>query len=373
MHLHWLILLFLPLFFCVQPTEYSSVVKSSNIKSTTLSLTYENYNELAKSHYLTNWFATGIISDTGTLDAKIRIHGGISKHYLKNSYKVISYDGYPVSKSDSRIYSAQYGDITYCKSRLNMHLFKKAGFYCPDINPVHLFFKDWYQGIYLEIEEIDELFFQRRMLPVSSLYFSHPHVKFTLHDGYTPENSFEKELPQNDLNYSDLLKLFIIVDRGITVKDTAELNTILDVKNVLDYYTIATIIKHGDGIVNNLVLYFNPEILKFQLIPWDLVVSLTGENDLSNPAYKGYKNNLFDQMIKIEAWNKYCVKRARELFDFEEMNELLTSYSQEVKVSQINDPTIPISENQFDEAVESIRNYYYNLDTILKKTDVSFK
>jgi spore coat protein H len=253
-----------------------------------------------------------------------------------------------------------------------MSLFKKAGFYCPEIKPVHLYFKDWYQGVYLEIEEIDELFFERRALPVSSLYICHPFVKFSLHNGYTPENTFEKDLPQSDLNYSDLMKLFIIVDRGITVNDTAELNTILDVKNSLDYYTISVLINHSDGINNNLTLYFNPIIKKFQFIPWDLVNTLVGENNLSNPADYGHVNNLFDQMIKIEAWNNYCINRAKELFDFDELNTLLDKYSQEVKISQINDPAIPISETQFDESIARLRLYYENLNLLLLKDSISF-
>ncbi len=357
---------------CVNSSSYEDLVIPEHIPSTNLEISYENYLEISKSNYLTHWYSTELNTDSGDFEAKIRIQGGISKHALKKSYKLTVYEGYPAQKSHSRIYSAQFGDPTLCRLRIAMHLFKKAGFLCPEIKTTHLFFKEWFQGIYLEIEPLDELFFLNRGLPITSFYFSHPHAKFSLQNGYTPENVFEKKLPKNSNSYNDLRKLFIAVDNGITQNDTVELSNILDIKNALDYYTIAVLIRHCDGITNNLAIYFNPNINKFQFIPWDLTATFTGNNSLTNPAPPGYINNLFDQMIKIDAWNKYCQNRIKELYEFEELDSLVENYGNEIEKSVLIDPTYPLSESQYQKELKSLKTFIRNWEQIIVQDSIFF-
>lgn len=357
---------------CVNSSYDNDLIVPENISRTDLNINYENYLEISKSNYLSHWFATELSTDSGIFEAKIRIQGGVSKHALKKSYKISVYEGYPVERSYSRIISAQFGDPSLCRLRLSMHLFEKAGFFCPQIKTTHLFFGDWFQGIYLEIEPIDDFFFINRNLPITSFYFSHPHAKFSLQDGYTPENVFEKKLPQNSSSYKDLQKLFIAVDKGITENDTTDLSKILDIKNALDYYTIAVLIRHGDGITNNLALYFNPEIQKFQFIPWDLTSTFSGNNTLTNPAPPGYINNLFDQMIGIEAWNRYCQNRAKELFKAEEMENLLQVFSSEVEKSLLIDPTYPLTESTFKSEINQLKTFIRNWKPVLEQDSIYF-
>lgn len=357
---------------CISTNSFEDIEIPKNIPSTELEISYENYLEISKSNYLTHWFSTELNTDSGDFEAKIRIQGGISKHALKKSYKLTVYEGYPAQKSHSRIYSAQFGDPTLCRLRVAMHIFKKAGFLCPEIKPTHLFFEDWFQGIYLEIEPLDEFFFINRGLPITSFYFSHPHARFSLQNGYTPENVFEKKLPKNSSSYNDLRKLFIAVDNGITENDTTELSKILDIKNALDYYTISVLIKHADGITNNLALYFNPNINKFQFIPWDLTATFKGTNTLTNPSPPGYVNNLFDQMIKIDAWNKYCQSRIKDLYNAEELDSLIESYKNEIEKSVLIDPTYPLSEEQYQKEVEHLATFIKNWEQIIEQDSIFF-
>lgn len=361
------------LIFCINTNNSDELKIPAHIPQTTLNINYETYLEISKSNYLTHWFATTLITDSCNYEAKIRIQGGISKHALKKSYKLTVYKGYPAEKSFNRILSAQFSDATLCRLRLGMYLFQKAGFYCPEIKTTHLFFDDWFQGIYLEVEPIDEFFFLKRDLPVTSFYFSHPHARFSLKNGYTPENVFEKELPKNSSSYNDLYKLFEAVENGLSNGDTTELAKILDIRNALDYYTISVLIRHSDGITNNLALYFNSEIQKFQFIPWDLTASFTGINTLTSPGPEGYLNNLFDQMIKIEVWNRYCQNRARELFNISELINLVDQYSNEIKESLLIDPTYPLTESQFEIETDRLKTFISDWNTIFSKDSIYFE
>lgn len=358
--------------FCVKSTNYEELQIPDTLPKTTLNISYENYLEISKSNYLTNWFSTELSTDTSSYEAKIRIQGGISKHSLKKSYKLVVYKGYPADIKSTHIISAQFGDPTLCKSRLGMHLFEKAGFLCPKIKATHLFFDGWFQGVYLEIEPLDEYFFINRNMPITSFYFSHPHAYFSLQNGYTPENVFEKKLPKDSNSYKDLHKLFIAIDKGITAEDTTELASILDIKNALDYYTIAVLIRHSDGITNNLGLFFNFEIQKFQFIPWDLTSSFSGAPSLTNPAPPGYVNNLFDQMIKIDNWNRYCQKRIKKLFDEKELLNLVDEYSSEVRSSLGIDPTYPQTEWEYNNNVNQLKKFIKSWTPILQKDSIYF-
>ena len=364
-----LILIYLSvlLFFsCVEQIQLQDGPPDDGVESISIIIGRDNLTELLKAVFVERWFPVFVETDTGDCNARIRIHGGLSCHFPKKTFKLEVYTGYPQKVGEACQLSAQYNDTSFCRYRLAQSLFKKAGLHCPDVRPVHLFFDNCYHGIYLAIEIVDELFLQRRDLPISSLYKAKSNSWFTSKNGIVPQAQFDKKLPEDDMTFSDLERLFLILDKGLTVNDTASLGAVLDIENVLDYYAVSMMIRHYDGIVKNFYLYLNPSINKFQFIPWDFDLTFYGSPRLKYPTWE---NNLYEQLMAIEAYNSYVKNRMKELFDYTETAGKLDSLQIEVESAVAYDPWLKVEQRNFSGEVAELQWYLSRLKVILQVED----
>jgi spore coat protein H len=347
---------------CVEQIELQSEgPDDDSFEAVSLIIGRDNLAELLKATFIDRWFPIVIDEDSVEFNGRIRIHGDIARHYPKKTFKVEVYKGYPEKVADAFQLSAQHNDTSFCRYRLAHIFFTKAGFICSDVEPVHLYFDNGYHGIYLRVEMVDELFFQRRNLPVSSLYKAKTNSWFSTKYDIVPQAHFDKKLPEDDMTYSDLEQLFIILDQGVTASDTAKLSAILDIRNALDYYAVAILIKHYDGIVKNFYLYFNPLIQKFQFIPWDLDLTFYG-----GPKLKyNWANNLFEQLMAIDAYNSYIKSRMKELFNYEELTNVLDRLVEEIRSAVANDPWLKVEDRDFDGDIAGLQWYLSHLNSLL--------
>ncbi len=351
---------------CIEQIRIQDGPPDDGIESMSLIIGRDNLTELLKATFIERWFPVFVKDDTGDCNARIRIHGGLSCHFPKKTFKVKAYGGYPQKVAKALQLSAQYNDTSFCRYRLAHKLFKKAGLLCPEVRPIHLFFDNCYHGIYLAIEIVDELFLQKRNLPISSLYKAKSNSWFTSKNNVVPQAHFDKKLPEDDMTYSDLEQLFLILDKGLTVNDTASLSAVLDIKNVLDYYTVSMLIRHYDGIVKNFYLYLNPTIKKFQFIPWDFDLTFYNSPHLE---YDTWKNNLYEQLMAIEAYKLYIKNRMKELFDYNEMTNTLDSLRIEIESAVEHDPWLKVEPRDFWGEVAELQRFLSRLNVILRIED----
>lgn len=347
--------------FCVDQINLQNAwPEEDGLERIFLTIGQDNYRELSKMTFLERWFPILSNDSTNEYDGRIRVHGGLSRHYPKVSFKLDTYKGYPQKKVKSIQLSSQYIDTSFCRYRLARAFFSAAGIPTPEVSASHLFFDNDYHGVYLEIEMVDSLFFKRRNLPISSLYKSNMEAWFTTKTGILPEVSFDKKLPGNDMCYNDLEQLIMMIDKGITVADTAELHTMLDINNVLDYYAVSIMIGHYDGIVKNYYLYYNSKIQKFQFIPWDMDLTF---NHMS--LSRNYKNNLFEHLDKIY-YTSYIKPRMKEIFNYEYLTGVLDSIANEAKTALRHDPWMLVESRNIDGEIDGL---YYYLERLKNKLD----
>ena len=111
--------------------------------------------------------------------------------------------------------------------------------------------------------------------------------------------------------YGDLERLIQTLDEATPENLPARVEPLLDIENYLRYLAVSVLFHNWDGYFNNFRLHLDPQIGKFQFIPWDLDnllefyagrSRLEGANELSAkllqvPAYRRrYKQILLELM-----------------------------------------------------------------------------
>jgi spore coat protein H len=255
----------------------------------------------------------------------VRYSGQTSLGQLKKSYTIefLAPDlDVNIFKEESGLFrghreyaiSAQNGDPTKLHSALGFHAYRQAGLMAPEAEPAAVYVNGKYEGLYYLIEPIDADFFRIRNRRLGSLYEAFnvfdKGAHFSFAGGYDVRLGFESKGEREGF-YGDLERLIQTLDASTPETLPARIEPLLDVDNYLRYLAVSVLFHNWDGYYNNFRLHFDPQIGKFQFIPWDLDnllephstrSRLEGDNELSAkllqvPAYRQlYKQILLELM-----------------------------------------------------------------------------
>ena len=244
----------------------------------------------------------------------VRYSGQTSLGQLKKSYTV-EFAGNQLFRGHREyVISAQNGDPTKLHPALGFWAFRQAGLIASDAEPAAVYLNGEYQGLYYLIEPVDEDFLRLRQRRLGSLYEAfngqYDGAHFSFAGGYDVRLGFASKGEREGF-YGDLERLIQILDAATPENLPARLEPLLDVENYLRYLAVSVLLHNWDGYFNNLRLHLDPQVGKFQIIPWDLDnilefyegrSRLEGANELSQkllavPAYRWrYKQILLELM-----------------------------------------------------------------------------
>lgn len=244
----------------------------------------------------------------------VRYSGQTSLGQFKKSY-TLEFSGTDRFRGHHEyVLSAQNGDLTKLHSAVGFQAYRQAGLITPDAEPAVVYLNGEYQGLYYLIEPIDADFFKIRNRRLGSLYEAfnvlNQGAHFSFAGGYDVRLGFASKGEREGF-YGDLERLLQILDDSTPENLPARLEPLLDVENYLGYLAVSVLFHNWDGYFNNFRLHFDPQIGKFQFIPWDLDnllefhptrSRLEGANELSEkllavPAYRQrYKQILLELM-----------------------------------------------------------------------------
>ncbi len=336
---------------------------NSGIAALNLLLSDDALIRIRKTAFVNQWVAARVKTDSGFVPGRLRIHGNVTRYDPQKGFKLEVFAGYPVRVVEASILTPQMSDASFCRYRLAAWFFGKTDLLNPRIHVRRLFINNLFEGLYLKLEEVDEMFFLRRNLPVSSLYKINVRGRFTMKNGSFPQQIFDKKLPDDNMVYEDVRRLIAILDRGLASENTDELEGMLDVYNTLDYLAVSILTSNGDGVVNNFYLWFNSKTGLFEFIPWDLNRTF----DDPPTVYPDYKNGLFEKLRAIPRYEKYLMQRMEEIFDYEEaVNKLYELYDFTID-AQLKNPYLPLIEPAPNESLDQIKKYLAQLDSVLQE------
>lgn len=245
----------------------------------------------------------------------VRYSGQTSIGQLKKSYTFEFADGQKFREHREYVLSAQNGDSTKLNSAIGFWAFRQAGLLAPAAEPAVVYVNGEYQGLYYLIEPIDADFFKIRNQRLGALYEAFNGQKvgahFSFAGGYDVRLGFESKGEREGF-YGDLEHLIKTLDMSTPETLPANIEPFLDVENYLRYLAVSVLLHNWDGYFNNMRLHLDPNIGKFQIIPWDVDNLL--ELHPTRSRLEG-ANELSEKLLQVQAYRQRYRQILLELMD----------------------------------------------------------
>lgn len=177
-------------------------------------------------------------------------------------------------------FSSNFSDSSYLKEKLAADIFRDAGvpstqtaFYA-----VYLDYGEGlvYTGLYTAVEVVDDTLIQTQFEDDSGNVYKPSGAAATFTAGTFNEEQYDKETNQDEADYSDLQALLDALHSDLRLTDAqawrAELESIFDVDNFLQWLAVNTIMQNWDtygSMSHNYYLYHDPASGQLVWIPWD--------------------------------------------------------------------------------------------------------
>ncbi len=158
-------------------------------------------------------------------------------------------------------------DVTYVHEYMAYQLYRAMDVPAPRQGYAWVTVNGEDYGLYLIMESIDDRFLDRWYADSSGPLFEGAYG-VDLYAGY--ENSFEYDEGPDPNDRSDLTELIAVLDQGSNEAVLAEVETMVDMDELLRNMAVEAVALHWDGYTtrNNYRLYKDPSTGRFQIIPW---------------------------------------------------------------------------------------------------------
>lgn len=308
-----------PVFFCVAifVAGCGKIVapeepKSFGLAKAEFTITSEYLGMLNSNVYIRLEVPARLEIDGRDRKVLVRYSGQTSIGQLKKSYTFAFADGQKFREHREYVLSAQNGDPTKLNSAIGFWAFRQAGLSAPEAEPAAVYLNGQYQGLYYLIEPIDADFLKRRGRRLGSLYEARQaEAHFSFVGGYDVRLGFESKGVRADF-FGDLEHLIKTLDASTPETLPARLEPLLDVENYLRYLAVSVLLHNWDGYFNNFRLHLDPQIGKFQFIPWDVDNFLEFNNDRSR--LEG-ANELSEKLLQVPTYRQRYRQILLELMD----------------------------------------------------------
>lgn len=208
-------------------------------------------------------------------DIDLAFRGSHIRKFKKASYHIAYYKPKIFAGVHEIHLNAEFKDPSLMRNKLSMDFFSEIGMLSPASQHVQIFINGQNEGIYLQLESVDEYFLKKRNLPNGAIFYAvDDDANFSL---ISPiDKQTKKELDSGYErkvgNANDSLKLANFIFQLNTTSRLEFESTIPRFLNIDQYFRwLAGVVctQNYDGFVHNYALYHNSESNLFEIIPWD--------------------------------------------------------------------------------------------------------
>ncbi|MBN1971456.1 MAG: CotH kinase family protein [Candidatus Delongbacteria bacterium] len=361
-----------------------SLFSKDVINSYFIKINEDDLNSLYENPYLDTYYQAKIKLENGSYhDCKVRFRGGSSRPLPKKSWKIKFSDLNEEFKVKEFNFNAEYRDSSLMRNYLSMKLFDKMGLIVPEISYCKLYVNNNYMGLFNDVENIDDVFFEKRDIKLSSLY------KAIDHGGnFSPIinrtnllTSWDKKEGQ-DFNYIDIQRLLNRLYKNFDENDSLEVDFFDDVifsDQVLSYFAVVSAIVSLDCADKNLFLYFT-EDGKAGIVPWD--------NDATwGNTWEGYFNEYFSQhkwnsavrvnsLLMILLKNEDLLTRFKDKLleivniKFDEIENIMIANHSFIYEEAVNDTSQVGDEGSFNRSISDLSSFISNRKQYINELNI---
>jgi spore coat protein H len=249
---------------------------------------------------------------------------------LKKSYNLYFDDQKYRGRTSYRL-SAQSLDKSMLLTKLSYDLYSALGLDVPETEFAALYINDQYWGLFYLIEPINEEYFDKRGVKVSSIYQAHyGNAQFTANNLTNIEEAFEAEMEPK--SFVDLQGLIQSLNKESFNTQTFDIEKIVNVDNYITYLVGSAMLNNWDGYDNNFFLYREVKSKQFNFLPWDMDRSYDGSHPYEADKTLWGKNKLTETVLKSkknrDRYLHLVFKASTEIYPLSKMTKSLDSFAQ---------------------------------------------
>jgi spore coat protein H len=288
--------------------------KTSNLTQYELYIHPKDFQELKSDIWNDEPLPAKLKIGKKKIDIDIAYRGSHIRKFKKKSYHISFYKPKIYRGAKEIHLNAEFKDPSIIRNKLSFDFFADIGVLSPQSQHIILSINGRKEGIYLELESVDDCFIKKRGLPEGAIFYAvDGDANFSL------MSDLDKEIKRSlDLGYEmkwgDEQDLFYLQEMILKVNTIPraefeyEIQKYIHVQQYL--YWLAGIIctQNYDGFVHNYALYRNGETGLFEIIPWDY--DATWGRDINGKEMpedyvriQGY-NTLTARLLDVPAFRK---------------------------------------------------------------------
>ncbi|WP_242235586.1 spore coat protein CotH [Bacillus cereus group sp. BfR-BA-01316] len=304
-------------------------------------------------------------------DIDIVYRGAHIREFEKKSYHVQFYKPKKFQGVKEFHLNSEFMDPSLIRNKLSLDFFNEIGVLSPKSQHVFIKINGQIQGVYLQLESVDENFLKSRGLPSGSIYYAidddanfslmserDKDVKTELFAGY--------EFKCSNKNSEEQLSEFVFQTNTLSREDyEKEIGKFLNVDKYLRWLAGVIFTQNFDGFVHNYALYHNDETNLFEVIPWDY--DATWGRDVQgrplNHEYiriQGY-NTLSARLLDIPVFRKQYRSILEEIleeqFTVSFMRPKVEGMCESIRLYLLQDPYMKEKLETFDQEADMIYEY----------------
>jgi spore coat protein H len=310
----------------------------------------------------------------------VSYRGSHIRECKKKSYFISFYKPYVVDGVHEIHLNAEFIDPSIMRNKLSLDFFSSLGILSPHSQHILLNINGNFEGVYLQLESVDQYFLKKRNLPQGPIFYAvDDDANFSL------IGSFDKEAKKSlDAGYErkcgtpdDHLYLSeFIYKLNTTSKHEYEhvIVKLLDVEKYLLWLAGVVCTQNFDGFVHNYALYRNPDSGLFEIIPWDFDATW-GRNINGKPMDYDYVriegfNTLTARLLDIAVFRKMYYNIMNRVlhneFTLEYMRPKIEQLYSLLRPHVLNDPYIKENIQKFDAEPDFIYEFIVKRNNYLK-------
>lgn len=315
------------------------------------------------------------------LEIDLSYRGSHIRKFLKKSYQVSFYKP-KVYRGAKQIHlNAEYKDTSFIRNKLSFDFFADIGSLAPLSHHVFITLNGRAEGVYLEIESVDENFLKRRNLPDGAIFYAvDGDANFSLMSDLDKETKkslelgYEKKwgIALDDYFLQELIFNINTISRADFEK---EIIKYINVEKYLRWVAGIIFTANYDGFVHNYALYRNGETGLFEVIPWDY--DATWGRDVNGKVMEadyvpieGF-NTLTARILDVAIFRKQYRNLLEEImnqqFTVEYLAPKVEGLLQSIRPYVLQDPYKKEQINDFDKELEVILKFIEERKAYIKR------
>ncbi|MBE1554993.1 CotH kinase family protein [Sporosarcina limicola] len=232
-------------------------------------------SELRKDIWMDDPVSAKLTINKKKYDIDIAYRGSHIRDFQKKSYHITFYKPSTYRNVKEIHINAEYKDPSLVRNKLSFDFFNEIGCLSPRSRFVSVKLNGKNEGLYLELESVDEHFLENRQLPKGPIFYAvdgdanfslmsdlDKEVKKSLKFGYEQKVGTE----QDEVRLQEMIIKINTISRA---EFENEIVKYLNVEQYLRWLAGVVFTQNFDGFVHNYALYQNSETGLFEVIPWD--------------------------------------------------------------------------------------------------------